>query len=154
MQKSCLCYPKWAHSDGIGGEKKAQHTRTHLDHLVEAQGFWGLCKKTEFSLHEDTSCINRQILGWLPPALHVKEVVLALTCCWNCLYKGTWHQGDVATVPQVIGSCLRDNTSDSRARIHLWVNKTLLSSCQCDHTSKLRELLWKYLLQCLLLSLF
>lgn len=85
----------------------------------------------------------------------MKEVFLALLCCWNCLYKGTWHQGDVATTAQIIGSCFGDSTStetpDSQAEIHLWVNKILLSSCLCDHTSKWGELMWKYLFQGLLL---
>lgn len=56
------------------------------------------------------------------------------------MYKGAWHRGDVAPIPQVIGSCFRDNTStqtpDSQAKIHLWVNKILFSFCLCDHTSK------------------
>lgn len=76
MQKSCLCYPKWAHS---GGEKNQKTLSTHNTlGSSEAQGFWGLYKKIGFSLHEDTSYSNRQILGWLPPALHVQEAVLAL----------------------------------------------------------------------------
>lgn len=64
MQKSCSHSPKWAHSDGTGEKKNKPwaHT-THLDHLMEVQGFRGLYTKIGFSLHVDTSCTNRQILG-------------------------------------------------------------------------------------------